>query len=472
MSFTISAVPLVLLAAYLLHRAKGQVLPVVMFMSIFAAASIVNIRLGGAELGIGASYLLLGLAIAKQLFVKINRPHHIDTPKRSTTLLVLAFTAYACLSELIGPLLFSGTPVINPKFGYVAPLQWQVGVLPQLIYLIVSACLYLVAAYRTTPAELSKALDWYVAGAVLAALIAVYQYVSMKTGIPFPRELLHSNPSYAIFEGYEINGFPRMNSTFTEASTAALAFSSALAVALWKLLSSSVTPRSLGIASLILVGLLLTISTTGYLCLIFILAISLYAYLFYWRGNSRYRAAKFLLAVPAFAIIIFSIASPSARQTVNDLLQTVIFDKKSTFSYEQRTEMNNYAYSTAAETAWLGAGWGQCRASSIIPTMLGNVGLPGIGLFVALSGQPFLALLRRKRITPFHGAVLFCLSTLIVDLIISNPEINSPIIWFVLAIASRLPYRARPWTLSSEDALWNANLLSSKLGAPSVAARR
>jgi hypothetical protein len=74
------------------------------------------------------------------------------------------------------------------------PLVWELGHLNQLFYLLLSFALYLVAAYWTPPAELTKSINWFLAGVAFASLIGLYQFVALKTGLPFPREILHSNP--------------------------------------------------------------------------------------------------------------------------------------------------------------------------------------------------------------------------------------------------------------------------------------
>jgi hypothetical protein len=81
---------------------------------------------------------------------------------------------------------------------------------------------------------LTKSINWFVGGVVFASLIGLYQFLAKKTGVPFPTEILHTSPTYSMFEGYEIDGFPRMNATFTEAAAAAFSMTVALAIVLWR----------------------------------------------------------------------------------------------------------------------------------------------------------------------------------------------------------------------------------------------
>jgi hypothetical protein len=439
MSFTLSTAPLLLLSAFILYKAKGRMLPVVMFMSIFQAASILNIGSGAGQLGISPSFLLLLIVLATKMLSAPERGVLLHPPLQSTAILLILFTSYATLSVFLNPILFRDVPFTNAKFGYLVPLQWNMSYLPQLVYLLLSVSLYFVAAYRTTPAELTKALDWYVAGAVFASLLAVYQFIGLKTGIPFPSDYLHTSPTYEIFEGYEINGFARMNSTFTEAAAAALCFTTALAIPVWRFLSGSVTLLNVGSATVIFIGLVLTISTTGYLCLAFIIAVGLLTYIFHWRGSHKARSNKLFLAIPAVILLIIVAVNPLFQEAFTGLIHTVILDKTQTFSYQDRTQINEDAIQTAAKTYWLGAGWGICRASSLLPTILGNVGIPGTLLFFLAIIQLFLPMLKRSGIQmQLHGAVLFALATVLLNLVISGPQVDFPILWLLFAIASRL----------------------------------
>lgn len=440
--FTLSTAPLLLLATYLWFRAKGDILPVIMFMSVFQAASVLNVNLGGSILGIGPSYLLLSVAATK-IFRRNQKGVCVGRPLTSTTALIVAFTVYAAISAFAGPAVFQGVLFTNPKFGSLVPLEWSAGFLPQLIYLLGSVSLYWMAAYKATAAELSKALNWYVGGTVLAAGVAIYQFVAMKTGLPFPSEILHTNPSYGIFHAYELDGLPRMNGTFTEAATAAFFLATSLALSIWKVLTGPVTVGAVAVNVMIFAGLFLTISTTGYICLIFIVCVALWLYISKWRGNACDRSAKLLLSVPVIAIVGFVLVNPTGQEFISQLLHSSLLDKPQTLSFQERTQWNSDAYSTATHTYWLGAGWGVCRASSIFPTLLGNVGIPGVLLLGLCALRPFLSLLNRTE-QRLHGAVLSSLATALIALLVSGPELTAQIIWLLWAIDSRLAAAKRP----------------------------
>jgi len=437
-SFTLSTAPMLLLALYLWFRAKGQLLPVAMFMSVFQAASVLDLGAGSLLIGVQPTYIVLLLALlARSIERQPGKPRHW-IPDATTTLLLGAFVAYATLSAFVFPLLFKGVLVSNPKLGFGVPLKWELGHLNQLFYLLLSFGIYLIAAYWTPPAELTRSINWFVGGVVFAALIGLYQFIAKKTGLPFPSEILHTSPTYSIFEGYEIDGFPRMNSTFTEAAAAAFSMTIALAIVLWRFLLRADSLRNIAQLSIIGLGLLLTISTTGYVCLIFLVLVAASRYFAPWQGSMDARNARLLLAVP-LVLLLFAVLGVSAvRDSFVRLAHTVLLDKTTTNSYQERTVWNRDALKAAADTYWLGAGWGVCRASSFIPTVLGNVGLPGSMLLCAFCLRLLWPVTRLSRIkVQVHGAVLLGLVAVLLDLSVSAPELAHPIIWLLFAVAAK-----------------------------------
>ena len=439
-SFTPSTIPLLALAACLWYPARGRLIPVVMFMSIFQAASVLNISVGGAEVGLAPAYLILLIALVNKFVARATKPSKTSPRTARATSILTCFVLYATLSAFINPFVFSGVLITNSKVGARVPLEWSPGYLSQLFYLLISFALYIAVTSKTSPAELIKSLDWYVKGVSLASVIGIYQYVAAKGGLPFPGNLLYTNPSYVIYNAYDIDGFLRTNSTFTEASVAAFSLSVALALVVGKMLYST---RAVGASALrallIASALVLTLSATGYMCLIFVGLISGFVYIFRWRGSASFKAAKFVLMIPLGIVLLILLTIPAMRQTATNLLHTVLIDKTESFSYQARTQMNEDALQTAADTAWMGAGWGICRASSFIPTALANVGVSGVlllGVFCAIVLYPIREL--HKLSLPLHGVVLFALSTALLNLVVALPDIVHPVIWLLFAAGARL----------------------------------
>jgi hypothetical protein len=185
-------------------------------------------------------------------------------------------------------------------------------------------------------------------------------------------------------------------------------------------------------------ALLLTVSTTGYICLAFLVVVAACRYFAPWKGVSDSHLARVLLIVPAVLAMLTILGVPPTRESMVRLTHSVLLDKADTLSYQQRTVWNHDALRTAVDTHGLGAGWGVCRASSFIPTLLGNVGLPGsilFFLFCARLLRPALKLNKSK--VQVHSAVLFALCALLLDLSVSAPELAHPVIWLLFAVAAK-----------------------------------
>jgi hypothetical protein len=438
LSFTASTLPLLALAAYLWYRAKGQLLPVVMFLSIFQAASVLNLGIGGFEIGIAPAHFVLILALVKRLSVRTPLQSGAEKPSYAAMLLLTLFVGYAAVSVFTNPFLFRGVPVTNPRAGWDVPLQWAPGYLTQLCYLLLSFALYLAATYRTSRDELGRSLNWFIAGIVCASLIAFYQVAALKTGIYFPGSLFYTNPTHVIYNAYEISGLPRANSTFTEASMAAFAMSVGLALVVWRFASGAAAPRSALFAALISGALILTASSTGYLCLAYVLVVGAWLYMFRWNSHRDTGKLKIVMGIPVLVLLAALLAVPAVRQGLMGAVHTVVLDKTESFSYRQRSLMDGRALDTAAATYWLGAGWGVCRASSFLPTLLGNVGVPGLLLFSGFCICVFLPALRPRRVLPaVHGAVLFALSTALLALFLALPDAVDPMLWLLFALAAK-----------------------------------
>lgn len=402
-------------------------------MSVFQAASLLNL-MGGA-IGVGPGYALLVAMLVKScvLYKKVPEPRRTSKP---AAIVLILFTVYAAASAFVNPYLFQGVLYTNARMGERLPLTWESGHLNQLFYLVINVALFFVVARRSSMAELRRSLNWFVGGCLLASIIAIYQFICLRTGLPFPSEYFDTNVSYGTFHAYDIGRFARINSTFVEASTAALFLPPALALTAWRM---AIRPNwKDGVyALLILIGVFLTISTTGYLCFFFLTCLSIYILLAKWKARGAVRINKLALTAGSCLVLVGLASVSSVRVWTADLLETVIFSKTHTSSYEQRTQWNVDAVQTAIDTSWMGAGWGVCRASSVLPTLLGNVGIPGVVLFAGLVAQVFLPAWRsRRRHLVLKGPAMFAASVLLVGLIVAGPELSSPAMWVFFAIAT------------------------------------
>ena len=131
------------------------------------------------------------------------------------------------------------------------------------------------------------------------------------------------------------------------------------------------------------------------------------------------------------------------------VLQGVFVDKVNSDSYKERSLWNELALQTAVDSYYFGAGWGSVRASSFTCSLMGNVGVPGVLLFLNF----ILQLLRPLMLSRFRARFelyersLFGILVVLAALVTATPDPIMPIIWVLFAVAvagkPRLLYQER-----------------------------
>lgn len=182
----------------------------------------------------------------------------------------------------------------------------------------------------------------------------------------------------------------------------------------------NIIPHSKIILSLLAVELILTTSSTGYGT--FAIMIVLYLLLFMDRKTTKMMLPVFLLLV----IFFFT--------TKDTLLKDVIFDKMETGSGIHRQSLNNNAMYNFQMHSLLGVGYQQSRASSLVLTLLAELGVVGFIIYFLFFLSLILPLIFHK-----NGAVreyemacrLFVLSITIAQ-IVAIPDIQLSTYWFSL----------------------------------------
>lgn len=436
---TATTLPLILLSLWLWHLTKHDLLSMVLFLSIFEAASGLNI----AGLGVAPWVLVLVFVLFLQAARGVPAPHFIPGLNIVSVRLLLVFVAYAFLTGVINPFLFEGVPVLSSHGDMIhaSPLAWGMANVAQLCYLLAAATLFFVAIFSTRE-NLQGALLWYVRGCVTASFFAFYQLANAVARIPYPSVVLYSNPRYVIYPAYMIDGMWRLNSTFTEASAMAGHLSVGIALCAWDVVTRPLRLGSLLALSVMTVSLLLTISTSGYLALILIfivIATLALRMLLRTRTLTHVQAMLFLLCISCGGLLL---VGSGAAATITKVVRSVFIEKEDSSSYRERTASNQAAMVTAKQTYYLGAGWGSVRCSSLGSGLLGTVGIPGVVLFVC-----FLASLlspRARAAQPYrddnlYGKSLFGVTIILFAMMIASNEPVMPILWVLFAGAAAGP---------------------------------
>lgn len=449
---TASTLPLLALIAFLWWRTKGDLLPIILFSSIFDAASAVNV----AGVPVSPWLLAMILCLPAKLLSGSWKPRPIPDLNRSAFRALVIFVGYALLSSVVFPFVFHGILVSNSRNGLNTHLSWSMSNFTQPTYLVAAFIVFLLGV-TSSREQLRNALTWYVRGCVTIAVIAMYQLANATLHIPYPAALLYTNTTHVIYDAYKINGVWRLNSTLPEASEMASYLGIGVALQGWHLATHRIRRQSAAAFLLMLTALVLTVSTVGYACLGTIAVGGILLYLRYSIQRQGIAPVKLLLVLGLVSAAVPLLILTDAGHTINKVFQTVFINKLDSDSYRERSMWNALALQTSHDSLYFGAGWGSVRASSFVCSVLGNVGVPGALLFIFFLLQLVRPLFHRRRYARFdmYERSLFAIAVMLVALLVAVPDPIMPIIWVLFACATaskpRLPVRSTLSTMDSAE---------------------
>jgi hypothetical protein len=260
--------------------------------------------------------------------------------------------------------------------------------------------------------------------------------------VPYPDSALYSNKAHVVYHAYKIGDFWRLNATFTEASEMAGFLTVALGLLGWELFTRPLRLKRCLSFVLIMVSILFTFSSTGYLVVAFMLLLSGILYVRYLMRRGGIAASKLIVAIIVVSAGLALTTNTSARETVTEVVGSVLLDKDKSASYRDRTESHAEALATLSDTYYMGAGWGSIRASGLGYVLLGTVGVIGLALFISFYCSLFIPIFRRRRPNEhkLHGDLfdqsLFGVTILLCGMAVSGAEPTLPTLWVLFGIAT------------------------------------
>ncbi len=433
---TASTIPVLLLIAVLWWRTKGELLPILLFCSIFDAASALNIA------GSPIAPWVFALAVCLPIKVLTGRLRWKPIPglNRPAFVTLLLFVVYALFSSMVFPFLFHGIFVTNARNGMNSHLSWTFSNVAQPCYLLAAFTVFLISIHSTRE-QLRLAVTWYIRACITLALFSMYQLLHAVAHVPFPSTILYSNTTHVIYDAYKINGVWRLNSTLPEASGVAFFLGIGLALHGWHLATHRIRLQSAASFLLMLTAMVLTVSTLGYACLATVAVGGALMYTRYSFRRQGVAPVKMLLLLALVGAAVPALVLTDAGHTVSKVFQTVFVDKVDSDSYRERSLWNTLALQTSRDSYYFGAGWGSVRASSFACSLMGNVGIPGTLLFVTFLLQLLRPALRPGRYVRFEmfERSLFALAVMMVGLVVAGSDPITPMSWvlFGVAVASK-----------------------------------
>jgi hypothetical protein len=370
----------------------GALIHLALLASAFGAAAPIILNLGGEPFGLQSGFLpgllFIGIAALDQIGHKLG-----GTERALVRSLVpmLAFAVCAVAGAMILPRLLAGSFEIWPQnpgpLNLRAILEPNSGNITQTLYVVINTALLLFGAlYFARPGTRYMAfLNTYLASGYIVVGLSLWQFVNKLTGIYYPEDLLYSNPRWAILTGQALGAVNRINGPFTEPAQLATYLSGTIFACLWLLLRGGGGIWSRLLLFLAMLTMWLSTSTTG----IVILGVFVPAVLLRSATMRELRAIVLgICGVAAAALVVFFVATtavPSVADGVEAAMSTVIdatLDKRDSDSYDDRTTKDTDSIALLLPSYGLGAGWGSVRSSSLIPGLLGNTGILGLGLLV------------------------------------------------------------------------------------------
>jgi len=413
-------------------------LPLLVVASVFEAGSIFNGSIGEFEFGVSPFYLteiFIFLRLVVLLFKGTSILPQRESRARRIAIIMCIFWAWCFASAFILPHVFAGTLVAVPRAQEeeFAPVQWTLSNLAQAGYLTlnVGALLYAVHTIRThrQTEQLMNAFYWAL---VVVVFIGIGQFLFDTIGADFPYEWFNNNPAYAQGIDQQLGAVHRVNSTFTEPSTAG----SYLAAVTCGLMAGFFSGKRslfyfLGLLGATLV-LFLTTSSTGFVSLVGGLCLLM----LYFRLHRRHKETRKHSGRGWLVLFSIAIAVGVVLWLVPDLPTVILamtIEKGESYSLWFRLAEELHSLGVFLSTYGLGVGLGSSRSSGLLPTMLSSVGLVGTALFGYVLYRMIKWFLGSSAPIPLR-IVFWSLVTLTIGEIVAVPDLNRPVMWTLLAM--------------------------------------
>jgi hypothetical protein len=317
---------------------------------------------------------------------------------------LFALLGYALLSVVVLPDAFAGTIMVSPQKndplqpGFV-PLAFSAGNVTQPLYLAMNVVVATATAlFMTRPAiPYRRIMSAYLLGGYVVVGLAFWQFASRVAGLPFPSDLLYSNPSWAIVEQV-MGSVPRIQGPFSEPAGLAFYLAGLCFCCLWLTAHGHQMMHMTWLLALAILAMLLSTSTTGILTLAVGLPLILVFTAARADGQAIARLGKtagVLMLAGLLALTPIVIMKPALLDAVSSVVDSTL-TKGDSDSFSERTGTDLAALDTLTKTYGLGVGWGSFRSSSLIPGLVANAGVFGIVAVLWLGLRTTRLVLRRR----------------------------------------------------------------------------
>jgi hypothetical protein len=465
MSITSFGLVFITLGFTLLAARPAWLFPFLIVSAVLHAFAVVIIGPATLSVGLGISpWLFTCSLIFIHFIIVITRNRRLEFALGASRPLKLlfwgwmVFIGWCVISAFTLPYIFEGTPVhrLSNFGGFDGPLEslvWNRVNAIQAVSAAIIGMLFIYILNIPGGVNLSKGI---VIGFILAALlsicISIFHSLEMS-GISIPLTFLHQslNPSYNPgFDGVRAF-FPFSESSYSSVWYSALLFGG--------LVIYIFTQRVWGGMFFIIagvVGLLISLGGTGLagsalaLLLLFVVIV---AALIKGIVSVRHVLLRIviLLAILVALVIAFE-SAPKSRSILPAVYKSIqsIVQQRATGPISYRGQSNWDAIAITKSTWGLGGGLGSNRASSYLLSMMSNIGLPGIALFLLLATyQTYLLLINPRISKTIRAFVLGGTVAMFSGMTIGIPDLMFPAwwIWLLAGFGAVVASQAGPESL-------------------------
>jgi hypothetical protein len=390
----------------------------------FQASSAINF----GERGIAPYYVVAGFIILRAVCrLTLGTYAHRPVPHGGW---LMFFGAIAVASAVVYPVVFAGIPIYDPKIGIDEgllirpPLSLGINNFAQAGFLVWHiATVYALSVLSFSASRTRRALIFAFQIVVFVLLV---QFSFQLLGIPFPYRLIDNNPGYSIWISDQAIGGTRNPATFSEPS---LAGTFLVFYSLW-FLTEYLRGRGSMLRVLIALVALGLVGASGALltlCMFIpVVLVRFSPFRFPWYLNTR-RATKLFritLALAAPLVLVLVLAS-GYRETLVGL--TVA--KSGSGSFLNRTAADLYALQLLMKSHWIGVGLGSNRASSLVTTLLSNVGIAGVLCFIVFLWRLF------RDMAADYPWLVWAAFALLLNMSIDVADVTMPLLWIPILTA-------------------------------------
>jgi hypothetical protein len=406
------------------------------------SAAVVNVGSFGLQPGYFFGLLIIGRTALE--ITMLGKPLNTDVVR---TLRPLLFFVIICfISIWVGLTFFQGKiMVIGSTAGFdldqAQPYTFQRQNLTQPLYLLLNVGIVYALAHQIAGLPryaVAGTLDRAILCAILfASAIAMWEMAYFYFSVPFFPDFFHSNAGYAMAHGQVLSdNILRVSGSFAEPSALAYQFAAYLMYAWYRFLRAP-GPGAMAVVLLCLTIMAASTSTTAFLVLgLFALVVLKDGVVALARIRSRLYFSLRHLAVLALVLVatLCVLAFIQSKWTeIDDVVTKMLLEKHESSSYAQRSGVDRMAFDVVLQTGGLGIGLGSHKPNNLTMTLLSNTGLLGSLVFAVF----LFELLRPRR---GDGRILdirryrWMLIALLCVHLISNPNLNSLILWISFAL--------------------------------------